>query len=78
MGDTIAVELGEKERRAVEKAALILSEHMVRDELEAYWLLVRHEKEIGYPVTYDLVLEALKIAEEIRRGKAEEKVAVHA
>ncbi len=57
---------------------MILSEHMVRDELEAYWLLVRREKEIGYPVTYDLVVEALKIAEEMRRGKAAERIAAHA
>jgi len=41
----------------------------VRDELEAYRVLVKREKEIGFPVTYDLVLEAMRLAEELKRER---------
>ncbi len=64
--------LKELQRKALEKAATLLAASNISDPLEAYKLLVKHEKELGYPVTYDFVLEALRLAELQRKS-----VAVH-
>ena len=61
-------EIREKAKRALEKAVTVLLAKGVEDPLEAYWLLVKMEKELGYPVTYDFVQEALRLAEAHRRG----------
>jgi len=46
---------------AADKAAEILLEHIGEweDEVDAYWLLRKHEDRIGVPVTYDIVEEAI-------------------
>ena len=46
------------------KAAEILVEHADEwsSEVDAYWLLRRYEDEVGAPVTYDIVVEAVEIA----------------
>lgn len=46
---------------AVDKAVEILLEHIGewRDEVDAYWLLRKHEDKVGIPVTYDVVEEAV-------------------
>jgi len=67
--------LEQRYRRALEKAAAILAGSGVTDPLDAYWLLVKREKELGYPVTYDFVLEALRLAEMHKRGVAAAEVA---
>ena len=48
---------------AVEKAVEVLLEHIGEweDEVDAYWLLRKHEDRIGVPVTYDIVEEAVAI-----------------
>ncbi|ABM81085.1 hypothetical protein [Hyperthermus butylicus] len=50
--------------QAPSRAAEILVEHWGEwsDEIDAYWLLRRYEDEIGVPVTYDIVVEAVEIA----------------
>ncbi|WP_048191867.1 hypothetical protein [Pyrolobus fumarii] len=72
--------LSEKGKTALEKAVELLLKHGVSDELEAYYLLVKHEKTLGYPVTYEFVIEALRIAEARRMAmytaRAEAKAAV--
>lgn len=52
----------------MEKAATILAANNIDDPLEAYKLLVKHEEELGYPVTYEFVLEALRLAALQRKG----------
>ena len=64
----LVLPLKELQRKALEKAATILASRNIDDPLEAYKLLVKHEKELGYPVTYDFVLEALRLAEMQRRS----------
>ena len=46
---------------AVDKAVEILLEHMSEweDEVDAYWLLRKHEDRVGVPVTYNIVEEAV-------------------
>ena len=53
--------------KAVEKAAEVLLSHLGEwsNEVDAYWLLRRHEDKVGVPVTYDIVEAA--IAEVARR-----------
>lgn len=48
---------------AVDKAVEVLLEHIGEweDEVDAYWLLRKHEDRIGVPVTYDIVKEAVAI-----------------
>lgn len=48
---------------AVDKAVEVLLEHIGEweDEVDAYWLLRKHEDRIGVPVTYDIVEEAVAI-----------------
>ncbi len=53
--------VSEKYRQAVEKAAEVLAERGVLNDIEAYKLLVKLESKIGYPVTYDLVVDALNL-----------------
>ncbi|HIP85035.1 MAG TPA: hypothetical protein EYH26_02810 [Pyrodictium sp.] len=58
---------------AVDKAVEILLEHMGEweDEVDAYWLLRKHENRIGVPVTYDIVEEAVaKIRSKIAKKHA--------
>ena len=52
--------------RAVEKAITFLLQRQGEwsSILEAYWLLRRHEDEIGFPFTYNMVEE---IVEQVRR-----------
>ncbi len=66
---------------AVDKAALILER--LRDkwsnELDAYWLLRRYEDEVGIPVTYDIVEQAVaKVSMDEAKSKAiaKERVSV--
>ena len=56
---------------AVDKAVEVLLEHIGEweDEVDAYWLLRKHEDRIGVPVTYDIVEEAVAIV----RGKMGKK-----
>jgi len=66
---------------AVDKAASILER--LRDkwsnELDAYWLLRRYEDEVGIPVTYDIVEQAVaKVSMDEAKSKAiaKERVSV--
>ncbi|ALL01120.1 hypothetical protein Pyrde_1072 [Pyrodictium delaneyi] len=54
--------IDEKLLMAVDKAAEILAEHISEwsDTIDAYWLLRRHEDEVGIPVTYDIVEQAVE------------------
>ncbi len=58
----------ERYKQAIEKAAEILAERGVFNDIEAYKLLVKLEDKIGYPVTYDLVLDALNLLASRRSG----------
>ncbi len=65
--------------RALEKAVEILLSHKGEwnNEIDAYWLLVRYEDEIGVPVIYDMVKEAVEKAKAIMvavKGKEAVKV----
>ncbi|NPA04727.1 MAG: hypothetical protein GXO09_01350 [Crenarchaeota archaeon] len=53
----------EKLLNAPLRAAEVLEKHLGEwsDEVEAYWLLRRHEDEVGVPVTYDIVEAAIAI-----------------
>ncbi len=52
----------EKLKSVVEKAAEILMRNRGKwsTEVEAYWLLVRNEDKIGFPITYDIVEAAIE------------------
>ncbi|HIQ23654.1 MAG TPA: hypothetical protein EYH50_01230 [Pyrodictium delaneyi] len=52
---------------AAERAAEILVEHMNewKDTIDAYWLLRRYEDEVGVPVTYDIVEQAVEKARRV-------------
>jgi len=54
--------IDEKLLMAVDKAAEILAEHMSEwnDTIDAYWLLRLYEDEVGIPVTYDIVEQAVE------------------
>ncbi len=54
----------ERIERVLEKLAEILVSNNMewRDEVDAYWLLRKFENEVNYPVTYDLVEEAVERA----------------
>jgi hypothetical protein len=54
------------------KAAEVLVEHAGdwSSEIDAYWLLRKYEDEIGVPVTYDIVVEAVEIARRKLEAKA--------
>ncbi len=49
---------------AIDKAATILAANMDKwsNVVEAYWLLRRKEDEIGFPLTYNMVVEAVEKA----------------
>ncbi len=49
---------------AIERAAALLAAHEGewRSVVEAYWLVRRHEKEIGFPLNYSMVVEAVERA----------------
>jgi len=56
------------------RAAEVLERHLGEwsDEVEAYWLLRRHEDEVGVPVTYDIVEAAIALLRS--RGVIRERV----
>ena len=58
-------------RQAVDKAVSILIAHSSewRSEIDAYWLLVRYEDDVGVPVIYELVREAVERARAILAQK---------
>ncbi len=47
--------------KVVESAVSILARNRGKweNEVEAYWLLRRYEKDLNYPVTYEIVEEAV-------------------
>jgi len=49
---------------AVERAAALLAAHdgEWRSVVDAYWLVRKHEKEIGFPMNYSMVVEAVERA----------------
>jgi len=53
--------------RAIERAVQLLQKHI--DEwsgtVEAYWLVRRYEDEIGFPLTYNMVEEAVERARQL-------------
>jgi hypothetical protein len=58
--------------KAIDKAVELLLAHAGEwdSEVDAYWLLVRHEDEIGVPVIYEIVREAVARARAIlQRGR---------
>ena len=63
--------------RAVERAIALLLQKQGEwsTVLEAYWLLRRHEQEIGFPFTYNMVEE---IVEQVRRLHSRGAAAVEA
>ncbi len=58
-------------RKALDKAVNILVSHASewRNDVDAYWLLVKYEDEIGIPVIYDFVREAVEKARAIMAQK---------
>ena len=57
--------------QAVDRAVSILLAHSSewRSEVDAYWLLVRYEDDVGVPVIYELVREAVERARAILAQK---------
>ncbi len=74
MGDYVDPRL----TRAVDKAVEVLLEHAGEwsSDIDAYWLLVKHEDRVGVPVIYEIVREAVERARVIlqQRGRAEAEV----
>jgi len=57
---------------ALEKAVEILTKNAEkwRSIVDAYWLLRRHEDEIGFPLTYNMVEEAVEKSRQLlQRGR---------
>jgi|GEM_PF-6914837 len=52
--------------KAIEKAVQLLVQHMDewQSTVEAYWLVRRHEDEIGFPLTYNMIEEAVEKAKQ--------------
>lgn len=68
-GDYIDPRVNEALERAV--ALLVERASEWRNTIEAYWLIRRHEEELGFPLTYPMVEEAVERAKQlISRGKA--------
>ena len=67
-------------RTAVDKAVEVLLSHRGEwsNEVEAYWLLVKHEDEIGVPVIYEIVREAVERARTLMAREAREAVKAEA
>ncbi|KSW12316.1 hypothetical protein CF15_06115 [Pyrodictium occultum] len=59
--------IDERMLSAADRAAEVLVEHMDewKDPIDAYWLLRRLEHEVGVPVTYDIVEQAVEKARRI-------------
>ncbi|WFO76203.1 hypothetical protein J4526_05060 [Desulfurococcaceae archaeon MEX13E-LK6-19] len=65
-----------KYKRTVKKAAEILRQNKFSNEIEAYEILVKNEDQLELPVTWDLVIDALKIIRS-KEEKTRIKIATH-
>ena len=66
---------------AFEKALELLEERMGewRSVVDAYFLLRKHESEVGFPFTYNMVEELVeRVHERLTRGRAEAAVEARA
>ncbi len=63
---------------AVDRAVVVLEKHRGEwsNEIEAYWLLRKYEDEVGVPVTYDIVEQAVEKLSQRLSQRAEASVEV--
>ncbi len=58
----------ERRKRALEEAAKILVKHKIDDDIKAYFILVKNQEKLRWPVDYEFVIEALAEARAYSKG----------
>ncbi len=58
----------ERRKRAIEEAAKILVKHKIDNDVKAYFVLVKNQERLRWPVDYEFVVEALAEARAYAKG----------
>ena len=58
----------DRRKKALEEAAKILVKHKIDDDLKAYFILVKNQEKLKWPIDYEFVIEALAEARAYSKG----------